>query len=290
MSITLNVMCEAVGAEVLDIDLADNIDDATFRQIKKTLHDRGVLLFRNQHLTEEQHIAFSRRFGKLEIHIARQYLLEEHPEIVVLSNKVIDGRRQGIEDAGRYWHSDLSYLQNPSLGSLLYAHEVPPLEAGGDTLFAGMYAAYDALDEAMKKRIRNLRAVHGYEQRWQKDARQGKERAALPDEDRKKIPQVSHPVVRSHPVTGRPALYVNEGFTIGIEGLPDDESRELLTELFEHSTRECFIYTHQWQAYDLIMWDNACVIHSANWYDPAYIRHMHRTTVSGPDCATAGLA
>ncbi len=283
MSITFNLMCEAVGTEISDIDLADTIDEATFRQIKKTFHERGVLLFRDQHLTEQQHIAFSRRFGKLEIHIARQYLLEQHPEIVVLSNKVVDGKRLGIEDAGRYWHSDLSYLQNPSLGSLLYAHAAPPPGAGGETLFAGMYAAYDGLDAAMKKRIRNLRAVHGYEQRWQKDAQQGKERVALQDRDLKKIPQVAHPVVRPHPVTGRPALYVNEGFTVRIEGMPDDESRDLLNELFEHSTRECFVHVHQWQANDLIMWDNACIIHSASWYNPAYIRHMHRTTVSGPE-------
>ena len=272
-------MCEAVGAEVMDIDLADNVDEVTFGQIKTAFHERGVLLFRDQHLTERQHIAFSRRFGELEIHIARQYLLAEHPEIVVLSNKVVDGTRQGIEDAGRYWHSDLSYLQNPSLGSLLYAHEVPPAQAGGETHFAGMYAAYDGLDGAMKKRIRNLRAVHGYEQRWQKDAAQGKERAALANQDRKKIPQVSHPIVRPHPVTGRLVLYVNEGFTIRIEGLPKDESSDLLDELFRHSTKECYVYTHRWRANDLIMWDNACIIHCASWYDPAYTRHMHRTTV-----------
>ena len=151
MSITFNVLSEAVGAEVLDIDLAGKIDDATFRQIKKSFHERGVLLFRDQHLTEDQHIAFSRRFGELEIHVARQYLLEGHPEIVVLSNKVVEGKPLGIEDAGRFWHSDLSYLQNPSLGSLLYAHEVPPPEAGGNTPYAGMYAAYDALADAMRK-------------------------------------------------------------------------------------------------------------------------------------------
>lgn len=282
MGITFNALSEAVGAEVSGINLADKIDNATFRRIKRTFHERGVLLFRNQYLTEKQHIDFSRRFGELEIHIARQYLLEGHPEIVVLSNKVAGDRRLGIEDAGRYWHSDLSYLQNPSLGSLLYALEVPPPEAGGNTPYAGMYSAYDALDDAMKNRIKDLRAVHSYEQRWQKDAKRGMERAQLQDGDRKKIPPVSHPVVRPHPVTGRPALYVNEGFTVRIEGLPEGESRDLLNELFTHSTRKRFVYVHQWQANDLIMWDNACVIHSASWYDPAYIRHMHRTTIAGP--------
>ncbi|NKC02238.1 MAG: TauD/TfdA family dioxygenase [Pseudomonadales bacterium] len=273
---------QAVDAEIRGVDLAKTLDDATFSQIRNTFHETGVLLFRDQHLNEEQHIAFSRRFGELEIHIAKQYLLKDYPEIVVLSNKVEDGRPLGIEDAGRFWHSDLSYLPKPSLGSLLYAHEVPPSDAGGNTPYSSMYAAYDALDDVLKKRLQNLRAVHSYEQRWQKDAQRGMTREKLDDLDRKKIPAVSHPVVRAHPVTGRLALYVNEGFTVCIEGLPENESKSLLEELFSHSAEERFTYTHKWQAGDLIMWDNACVIHSATWYDPSFTRHMHRTTIAGP--------
>ena len=199
------------------------------------------MLFRGQHLNEEQHIAFSRRFGPLEIHIAKQYLLDAHPEIVVLSNKVEDGKAMGIEDAGRFWHSDLSYMHNPSLGSLLYAHEVPPPEAGGNTPYASMYAAYDALDDAMKARLQNLKAVHSYEQRWQKDAKRGMQRAELKETEREMLPEVSHPVVRTHPITGRPALYINEGFTVRIEGMADSESQALLDELFAHSTQQQFV-------------------------------------------------
>ena len=283
MKATFKHLSKALGAEVLGVDLAEAIDKETIADLRDAFHDCGVLLFRNQHIDQEQHIAFSRCFGELEIHIAKQYLLEDHPEIVVLSNRKIDGQAIGIEDAGRFWHSDLSYMRKPSHGSLLYAHEVPPISAGGSTPFASMYAAYDALDDAIKNRLQGLRAVHSYEQRWRLDAQRGMDRAALDDSERKKIPEVSHPIVRPHPITGRPALYVNEGFTVRVEGLPEDESQALLAQLFSHSTQDRFTYLHQWQASDLIMWDNACIIHSATWYDPSYFRHMHRTTIAGPE-------
>ena len=283
MKATFKDINKALGAEVLGIDLAEAMDKETIAALRNAFHDRGVLLFRNQHIDEEQHIAFSRCFGELEIHIARQYLLKDHPEIVVLSNRKIDGRAIGIEDAGRFWHSDLSYMRKPSLGSLLYAREVPPISSGGSTPFASMYAAYDALDDATKNRLQGLRAVHSYEQRWRLDAQRGMDRAAINDSERKNIPEVSHPIVRPHPVTGRPALYVNEGFMVRVDGLPEDESQALLAQLFSHSTQDRFTYTHQWQANDLIMWDNACIIHSATWYDPSHPRHMHRTTIAGPE-------
>ena len=282
MNFELVPLENSFAAEVRKLDLAADIKDEDFSALREAFHQRGVLLFRDQQLSEEQHINFSRRFGPLEIHIAKQYLLEGHPEIVVLSNKVVDGKAVGIEDAGRFWHSDLSYIENPSLASLLYALEVPPPQAGGNTPYASMYEAYDALDESMKNRLRDLRAVHSYEQRWQKDADRGMQRKQLKDSERQQLPEVSHPVVRHHPLTGRPALYVNEGFTVRIEGLPESESRSLLDFLFQHSCDERFVYTHQWRAGDLIMWDNACVVHSASWYDPAYTRHLHRTTIAGP--------
>ena len=281
MNLLFNHLSDAVGSEVSGLDLSKPLDTDNIELIRSTFHDRGVLLFRDQHLNEEQHIAFSRRFGDLEIHIAKQYLLEGHPEIVVLSNKVIDGKPVGIEDAGRFWHSDLSYVPNPSLGSLLYAHEVPPPEAGGNTPYASMYAAYDALDDSLKQRLQGLNAIHSYEQRWQKDAERGMDREKLNDNDRKRIPEVSHPIVRPHPITGRLALYVNEGFTVRIESLPDNESQSLLEELFAHSTQEEFVYSHQWQANDLVMWDNRCALHRGRPWDPIYPRVMHRTTVAG---------
>ena len=283
MILTIEPLSDAVGAEVVGMDLAQPIDDQIFGLIRTAFHDYGVLVFRDQQLGEADHIVFSRCFGELEIHIATQYLLPDYPEIVVISNKVVDGRPLGIADAGRFWHSDLSYMARPSLGSLLYAHEVPPPAAGGDTPFAGMYAAFAGLDDGLKQRLQGLNAVHSYEQRWQKDAKRGMDRPELDDHERQRIPDVVHPIARRHPITGRVALYVNERFTVGIEGWDADQSGALLAELFAHATRPEFVYTHQWRAHDLVMWDNACVVHAATWYDPAYTRHMHRTTVAGPE-------
>ena len=285
---TIEPLSDAVGAEVSGVDLdqalaGDTLDADIFALIRAAFHDYGALVFRDQRLSEDQHIAFSARFGELEIHVATEFLLPDHPEIVVLSNKATNGKSAGIVYAGRFWHSDLSYMARPSLGSLLYAREVPPPAAGGDTLFAGMYAAYAGLDEALKHDLAGLNAVHSYEQRWRKDAARGMDRAELATEDRAKVPAVTHPVVRSHPITGRRALYVNAGFTIAIDGWPEDESNDLLERLFAHSTKDRFVHTHQWRAHDLVMWDNACVIHAATPYDPTHVRHMHRTTVAGPE-------
>ena len=244
--IAVNPLAPALGAELSGVDLAGPIDDADFACIRDAFHAHSVVLFRDQRLSEEQHIAFSRRFGPLEIHVAKQYLLPGHPEIVVLSNRVdANGRPMGIEDAGRYWHSDLSYMRRPSLGSLLYAIDVPA--AGGDTLFASMHAAYDALPDALKRRIAGLQAIHRYGDRWRKDATEGRARAALGDAERQATPDAIHPVVRVHPATGRPALYVNEGFTVGIVGMDEREGRALLDELFDFSTRAEFTWRHHWR-------------------------------------------
>jgi taurine dioxygenase len=280
---SLRPLSPALGAELRGVDLSKPLDEAGFARVRDAFHAHSVILFRDQRLSEVQHIAFSRRFGPLEIHVAKQYLLPDHPEIVVLSNVVENGKAKGIEDAGRYWHSDLSYMRRPSLGSLLYALDVP--EEGGDTLFASMYAAYEALPDELKRRIAGLQAIHRYGDRWQKDAAQGRARTALSETERTATPDAVHPVVRTHPETGRPALYVNEGFTVGIVGMADDEARDLHDALFAVSTRPEFGYRHRWRKGDLLFWDNRAVIHSATPYDPRAVRHMHRTTVAGAETA-----
>jgi alpha-ketoglutarate-dependent taurine dioxygenase len=279
--ISVHPLAPALGAEIRGVDLATPPDDASFERIRDAFHAHSVILFRDQRLTEEQHIAFSRRFGPLEIHIAKQYLLPGHPEIVVLSNVVENGRPLGIEDAGRYWHSDLSYMQRPSLGSLLYARKVPA--EGGDTLFASMVAAYDGLPAELKRRIDGLKAIHRYGDRWRKDAADGRARPALSDTERQATPDAIHPVVRTHPATGRKALYVTEGFTAGIVGMDEAEGRALLDELFVHSTQAAFTFRHRWRQGDLLFWDNRAVAHSATDYDPQTVRHLHRTTVAGAE-------
>jgi taurine dioxygenase len=159
-----------LGAEITGLDLAQPLDETTFRAIEDVFHDRGVVVFRDQQLSEEEHIAFSRRFGELEIHVAKQYLMPGHPEILVLSNLVENGRNVGVADGGQFWHSDLSYVANPSRCSLLYAIEVPTRDGRvlGETLFASAEYAYDTLPHRLKTRLEGMRAVHRYADRYRK--------------------------------------------------------------------------------------------------------------------------
>ena len=280
MAIEIRALSEALGAEVVGVDLAHRLDDETFERIHEAHLEHLVLAIRDQDLTPEQHTAFSRRFGELDIHVLDQFLLPGHPEILVVSNKKVNGRAVGLQDAGTHWHSDISYREYPSLGSLLYALEVPP--EGGDTLFANMYAVYEALSDEMKARIDGLKAVHRYAQIYELSRNAaGSARPPLTEEQKAKVPQVVHPVVRTHPETGRKALYVSPGLTVGIVGMDEEESRALLAELHRHSTRPEFVYRHIWRRHDVLFWDNRCTMHVATGYNPRYTRHMHRTTVKG---------
>jgi taurine dioxygenase len=228
----------------------------------------------------QQHIAFSRHFGPLEAHVVGEFNLPGHPEIFVVSNVKEDGKLKGAVYAGQYWHSDLSYMQKPSLGSLLLCREMP--DTGGDTMWANMYLAYETLSEIMQRFLGPLRAIHDYSHAYDTYFAKLKERPPLTAEQRAKTPPVEHPLVRTHPVTGRKALYVNPGFTTGIVGMPDDESRPILDFLFRHSTRPEFVYRHKWHVDDLVFWDNRCTMHYAlSDYDFSVRRHMHRTTIAG---------
>ncbi len=274
MDYTVNRLSPVLGAEVRGIDLAQPVADNLLGDIRRAwLEAGGVLVFRDQHLSPEQHIAFSRRFGPLEKHVLATYLLPGHPEIYRVSNKVKDGAPQGREKAGTYWHSDLSYMRPAALASLLYAIEIPPY--GGDTLFCSLTAAWDALSDPMKSMIEGLAAMHdfGYAS---KGVFKG-ERANQAQLDT--TPAVSHPVVATHPETGQKVLFVNPGFTSHITGLHADESRAVLEFLFRHMTGPEFIYRHRWQVGDLVMWDNRCTMHYAVAdYDDVGERYMHRTT------------
>lgn len=281
MQITLSPA--PLGAEVTGVDLSQPIDDSTFQQIEDVFHDRGVIVIRDQKLTPEQHVAFSRRLGNLEIHVATQYLKPDIPEILVVSNVVEDGRNIGLADAGQYWHSDLSYVANPSRCSLLYALEVPEQDGVvlGETLFASAAYAYDTLPDDLKQRLEGLTAVHRYGDRYQKQQAAGG-RGALTEEQLAKVPDVRHLVLRPHPITGRKVLFVNEGFTALIEGMPEEESAAILPRLYEHIVRPEAIYTHRWRVGDLLMWDNGLVQHRAiRNYQLPLRRLMHRTTVAG---------
>ena len=270
------------------IDLSKDLDNATFRRIHDTFNANGVMVFRNQKISPEEHIRFSRRFGELEIHVVDQYLLDGYPELFKISNLMKDGKRVGA--SAEYWHSDLTYMAKPARCSLLHAIEIPRDDAGnplGDTMFASTMMAYDALPEAMKARIAPLRGLHRLADAYnrQNDRREagGQLRTALEEEElRKRTPDVVHPVVRTHPYTGRKCLFVNEGFTVGIEGMAAAEGKALIRELHEHCMRPEFAYRHKWRAGDLVMWDNCSTVHSGTSdYGPEHRRLLYRTTVKG---------
>ena len=265
-------------AEVVGIDCSRGLEAADFERLKAAHLEHGVLVLRNQMLSPEQHIAFSRRFGSLLVHSMSQFNLAGHPEILLVSNdKHPDGRPVGIADAGRYWHTDMSYRSEPALGSMLYARAIP--SEGGDTSFCDMTAAYEALEPAMQQRLEGLRAVHYFSARWEREARQGL-RPPQTQEERDRNPPVSHPMVRTHPETGRRALYAG-GFTISIEGMPDAEAVELLDWVERWATQPRFVHRHAWRLHDVVFWDNRCAMHLASNYPETMRRHMHRTTIAG---------
>lgn len=267
------------GAEVIGLDLSQPLNNDDFARIHRAHLDHHVLVFRDQHITPQQHIEFSRRFGKLMIHVLHQFHLQGHPEILTVSNVIEDSKPIGLGDAGKYWHSDISYKALPSLGSLLHAQELPA--EGGDTLFANMHLAWDSLPAHLRSAVENRQAVHSYLAKYKIMQDEANWRPALSAEQLAVVPDVKHPVVRTHPETGRKALFVSEGFTTKIDGLPDDESRQILDDLFAHSVRPQHIYRHQWQSNDLVFWDNRSLIHLAAGCPPHLRRTLYRTTIEG---------
>jgi taurine dioxygenase len=273
----------ALGAQVTGVDLSRPVDDAAFQRILDIFHEHSVIFFRGQDLGPEAHIAFSRRFGELEIHVRKDCLRPGYPELFVVSNIIENGKPIGTRDAGEFWHSDLCYMREPSRGSLFYAREVPEREgvAYGDTLFASACAAYDALPDDIKRRLAGLKAVHSYVKGYHRPRKSGP-RPELTEEQKRRTPDVEHPLVRTHPETGRKCLFVNEGYTQRIVGLPQAESDELLEFLFAHITSSQFVYRHRWRAGDFLIWDNCAVQHRAMLdYELPLRRRMERTTLTG---------
>jgi taurine dioxygenase len=269
-----------LGAEVLGLDLNQPLGSADFTRLQRAHLDHHVLVFREQRITPQQQIDFSRRFGPLQIHVLRQFQLAGHPELLVVSNiRDAAGKPVGLGDAGHYWHSDLSYKETPSLGSMLHAQELP--EEGGDTLFANQHLAYDELPAALKTAVQGLRAEHSYLCRYEELRARNPWRPALTQAQIDEVRPVLQPVVRTHPETGRRALFVSEHFTTRIHGLPEAESRDLLQQLFAHSTQPRYVYRHRWQAHDMVFWDNRSVMHLAAGCPDALRRRLNRSTIEG---------
>jgi taurine dioxygenase len=267
------------GAEVVGLDLSQPLNQADFARLHRAHLDHHVLVLRGQRITPAQHVAFSRRFGPLQIHVQKKFQLAGHPEVLIVSNIKENGEPIGLGDAGHFWHSDLSYKDKPSLGSLLHAQELP--HEGGDTLFADQHAAYDALPEPLKARLATLQAEHSYLAKYEELRARSPWRPALTQAQIDEVKPVVHPVVRTHPETGRKALFVSEHFTTKIVGLPENESRSLLDLLFAASTERQFQLRHQWQPHDIVFWDNRSVLHLAAGTPDHIRRKLYRTTIEG---------
>lgn len=278
MTFKVHPVSGALGAEIIGLDLSRPIDGETFEKVHRLHLDHLVLVFRDQHLTPQQQVGFSKRFGPLDQHPADDAVLDGYPEVLVLSTKREDGKYVGLPDGGPMWHSDLAYKERTALGTMLYGIEIP--ESGGDTGFANMYKAYDALPRSLAKAIEGKRGVFLAGRNNAKRAF----RKTLSQTQKDKTPAVTHPIIRTHPETGRESIFANPQHTIAIEGMSEEESGKILNELFEHSTQPEFVYRHKWRAGDLTFWDNRCVLHIADHSrldDPTYIRHLHRTTIQG---------
>lgn len=294
--ISVHPIGKHIGAEIRGVDLSKPVDEATFTQIYNAFFKHEVVFFRGQNITPGQQVEFTRRFGILEQHVRKESRLPGHPEILVVSNLLNDeGKAIGAQDAGRFWHSDLSYKREPSMLSALYAVEVPVAADGtvlGNTNFTSTTAAYDALPEDKKQRLQGLKNIHSYRYYRDKNIRAQKEEQArgvrtvqehvLTEEQLNSVPDVEVPIVRTHPVTKRKGLFINEAHTPRITGVDEAESQRLLKEICEHVISPEFQYTHKWQAGDLLMWDNCAAQHKANFdYDLPMRRLMYRTTVRG---------
>lgn len=267
------------GAEVVGLDLSVPLANEDFARIHRAHLAHHVLVFRDQRITPDEHVRFSQRFGPLQIHVQRKFQLAGHPPVLVVSNIRENGQPIGLGDAGHFWHSDLSYKERPSLGSLLHAQELP--SEGGDTLFADQHAAYEALPSALKARIDKMQAEHSYLARYDELRARNPWRPALTQAQIDEVRPVIHPVVRTHPETGRKALFVSEHFTTRILGLAESDSRLLLQELFAASTQPRLQYRHRWQPHDLVFWDNRSVVHLAAGTPDHLRRKLYRTTIEG---------
>jgi alpha-ketoglutarate-dependent taurine dioxygenase len=269
-----------IGAEVRGVDLARPVDDATVAAINRAWLENLVLVFPDQAISDEQQIAFARRFGELEIHPAKDHRSSRHPEIFRVSNVDESGRIVNPEsEAWSYinvtwlWHADSSFRQTPSKGSILHGIEVAP--EGGETLFCNLYAVYEALPEAMRRRVGALHALHSHDTVLEKHKK-------LTDPGRFDKYDARHPLVCRHPVTQRPFLFLSPHTMAGIEGLSPADSAALLEELVGFATQERFVYRHTWRKDDVIMWDNRCTMHAVTAFDNARFRRiMHRTTLAG---------
>jgi len=268
------------GLEAHDVDISHVMSDAEFAELERAFYAGQVLVLRGQKLTPAQFVAFARRLGPPQPHVIDQFHHPDDSNILILSNVKKDGKPTGLQDAGSYFHTDYSYLQVPARATTLYSIVVP--KKGGDTMFANQQAAYDDLPDAMKKRIEPLYGIHHYGNRHDSDERSRTAASPLTAEQKAKMPLITHKIARPHPVTGRKSLYAVNGSSFGIVGMPDDEALDLLDELAAHSTQPKYRLSVKYGLGDVVIWDNASLLHSATLVDPAHPRTLWRITLKEP--------
>lgn len=268
---------EALGGEVRGLDLTHPLGEATVEALKAAWGEHLVLLVRDQHLTVEQHLAFTRYFGPATPPNPTSRHLDGYPDVLVVSNVGPDGQPSdaGLGNAEARWHADMTYLEEPPAGSCLYSREIP--SAGGNTCFANMYLAYETLPDDLKEAIEGRVAVHDASRNSAGRLRPGFE----DEQDPSKTPGPRHPMVRTHPVTGRKALYLGRRPYAYVPGLSVAESEALLDRLWAHCHRPELAWCHDWRVGDLLLWDNRCAMHRRDPFDMSHRRVMHRTQIAG---------
>ncbi|MCB1741212.1 MAG: TauD/TfdA family dioxygenase [Gammaproteobacteria bacterium] len=279
-----------LGARITGFDMRRPVSRAQFEDIHAAWMAHLVLVFPGQPVSDEEHVVFSRNFGTLEVHHQDIIRSDRMPEIFRVSNVDENGELMTTAnpvmrqiDQARRWHTDSSFRENPSMGSLLHGIEVT--RTGGETCFIDMYAVYQALPENLRESIQDRRARHDFELLHRHAAL----RPLTPDE-RAAMPPVWQPMVRRHPVTGRESLYISPIYNDAIEGMADDEAAALIDELTRFASQDRFVYRHRWQAHDLVLWDNRCTMHLVAPYDRGERRVMHRTTIAGEGAVLAAGA
>ena len=264
------------AVEIDGLDLSRDIDDATLAELRQVWMENKVAVLPGQHLSDEDLLVFTKRMGPLFTHVRSMFHSQEHPEIMFVSNLKEDGRALGaLGDGDLSWHTDQSYTAKPCWGTLLYGIEVP--QDGGDTYFADLQAAYDALPPDLRDAVDGKRVVYSVE------AAQVSKRAPISAEARARTPDVSQPLVRTHPYLGRKALYASPNHYVRIEGMPQAESDALFRRLADWIGRDEFVYRHRWRVGDVVFWDNASVVHRRDAFPPSQHRFLKRTGFLLPD-------
>ena len=285
--LTVKPLSPVLGAEIAGVDLGRPLDDATVAAIEAALDDHLVVVLPGQTLTPAAFTDFARRWGRPEPHVIDQFHHPASADILILSNVKHAGRPVGLEDAGSYFHTDYSYLDVPARCTMLYAIQMPASGVNLGTTFANQRQAWEDLDPALKKRIDGLVGRHHYGNRDNLDETTRTVASPLNQDQKDRLDWVRHPVVRTHPRTGRKTLYSISGSSFGIEGMDDSEAVMLLDALKVHATQPKYLYQHPYRVGDVVIWDNCCLLHQAPLPDPTTARTLWRITVKdkGPTLA-----